>query len=32
MFFRFCRHVAFDQLVAPQSSYLAKETMEEWLK
>lgn len=30
--FAFFRHVAFDQLVTPQTTYLDKETIESWLK
>lgn len=30
--FSFFRHVAFDQLVTPQTAYLSKATLEEWLK
>jgi SAM-dependent methyltransferase len=30
--FSFFRHVAFDQLVTPQTTYLRKKTIEEWLK
>jgi SAM-dependent methyltransferase len=29
--FSFFRHVAFDQLVTPQTSYLAKSTLQQWL-
>ena len=29
--FGFFRHVAFDQLVTPQTTYLSKETIEKWL-
>lgn len=30
--FSFFRHVAFDQLVTPQTTYVAKQTIESWLK
>jgi len=30
--FLFFRHVAFDQLVTPQTAYIDKKTIEEWLK
>lgn len=30
--FAFFRHVAFDQLVTPQTTYIKKETIETWLK
>ncbi len=30
--FSFFRHVAFDQLVTPQTTYIQKETIESWLK
>lgn len=30
--FAFFRHVAFDQLVTPQTTYIKKETIENWLK
>lgn len=30
--FGFFRHVAFDQLVTPQTAYIKKETIEKWLK
>ncbi|HXP48601.1 MAG TPA: class I SAM-dependent methyltransferase [Bacteroidia bacterium] len=30
--FMFFRHVAFDQLVTPQTIYISKQTIEEWLK
>ena len=30
--FSFFRHVAFDQLVTPRTSYFRKETIEEWLR
>ena len=30
--FSFFRHVAFDQLVTPQTAYLRKSTIEEWLR
>jgi SAM-dependent methyltransferase len=30
--FAFFRHVAFDQLVTPQTAYIAKETVEKWLR
>jgi SAM-dependent methyltransferase len=29
--FSFFRHVAFDQLVTPQTTYISKQTIEEWL-
>jgi SAM-dependent methyltransferase len=29
--FSFFRHVAFDQLVTPQTTYISKETIEQWL-
>ena len=29
--FMFFRHVAFDQLVTPQTAYISKQTIEEWL-
>jgi SAM-dependent methyltransferase len=29
--FRFFRHVAFDQLVTPQTSYISRDTVETWL-
>jgi len=30
--FGFFRHVAFDQLVTPQTTYISKETIEKWLR
>jgi SAM-dependent methyltransferase len=30
--FQFFRHVAFDQLVSPQTTYIPKSTLEDWLK
>jgi ubiquinone/menaquinone biosynthesis C-methylase UbiE len=30
--FSFFRHVAFDQLVTPQTTYISKETIEKWLR
>ena len=30
--FSFFRHVAFDQLITPQTTYLSRETIESWLK